>query len=184
MIRIYFQKFCMKLYSVFTQKPCIYILKKWGLKYGKKFNVQHHSSIDISHCWHIEIGNNVTLAPYAQILAHDASTYGFIGYTKIGNVIIGNNVFIGAGAIILPGCKIGNDVIIGAGSIVTKDLESGYVYAGNPAKKVCSILEYTSKINIIPKNMRYDENYHYDKISRKTKEEMKKNIGNSIGLIK
>lgn len=50
-----------------------------------------------------------------QILAHDASTKRYLGYTKIGRVLIGNNVFVGAGTIILPSVAIGNNVIIGAG---------------------------------------------------------------------
>ena len=96
---IQIQKIFMKIYNIFTQKPCIGILKKWGLTVGKNFNVQNYSSIDISHCWLISIGDNVTLAPYSQILAHDASTYNFIKYTKVSDVKIGNNVFVGAGAI-------------------------------------------------------------------------------------
>lgn len=126
---IQIQKIFMKIYNIFTQKPCIGILKKWGLTVGKNFNVQNYSSIDISHCWLISIGDNVTLAPYSQILAHDASTYNFIKYTKVSDVKIGNNVFVGAGAIILPNVKIGNNVIIGAGSVVTNDIPSNSVCA-------------------------------------------------------
>ena len=98
---IYIQKIFMKVYNIIMQKP--------------------------SHCWLISIGDNVTLAPYSQILAHDASTYNFIKYTKISDVTIGNNVFIGAGAIILPNVKIGDNVIIGAGSVVTKDIPNNSV---------------------------------------------------------
>lgn len=49
-------------------------------------------------------------------------------------IYIGNNVHIGAGAIILAGVTIGDNVVIGAGSIVTKDVESNSVVVGNPAK--------------------------------------------------
>lgn len=48
-------------------------------------------------------------------------------------------------AIVLRGVTIGNDVIIGAGSVVAKDCESGWVYAGNPAKKIISIQDYLKK---------------------------------------
>lgn len=49
-------------------------------------------------------------------------------------VHIGNNVWIGAGAIILPGVTIGDDTVIGAGSVVTKDIPSGVVAVGNPCR--------------------------------------------------
>ena len=49
-------------------------------------------------------------------------------------VRIGNNVWIGAGAVILPGITIGDDSVIGAGSIVTKDIPAGVVAVGNPCR--------------------------------------------------
>lgn len=49
---------------------------------------------------------------------------------------IGNNVWIGSGAIILPGVTIKDDAIIGAGSVVTKDVKNGCTVVGNPAKEI------------------------------------------------
>ena len=49
-------------------------------------------------------------------------------------VEIGNDVWIGGGAIICPGVTIGNGVVIGAGAVVTKDVPDNVFYAGNPAK--------------------------------------------------
>ena len=72
-------------------------LVKLGLKVGKNFSRQEKTLIDQSHCWLIwliTIGDDVTLAPRVHILAHDASTKKGIGFTKIGLVNIGNNVFI------------------------------------------------------------------------------------------
>jgi maltose O-acetyltransferase len=79
------------------------------------------------------------------ILAHDASTNNWLNYTKIGKVTIGNRVFIGNGSIILPGVTIGDDVVIGAGSVVTKDVPSGRVAIGNPAKDVGSLEEFLQR---------------------------------------
>ncbi|PRZ00811.1 maltose O-acetyltransferase [Marinilabilia salmonicolor] len=109
-------------------------LKRKGLIVGQNFHMMGGVIIDSSHCWHITIGDNVTLAPRVHILAHDASTKKPLNYTRIGKVKIGNNVFIGAGAIVLPGVYIGNDVIIGAGSVVTKDIPNNSLAAGNPCR--------------------------------------------------
>ena len=120
-------------------------LIKRGLKVGKNFHRMGGVIIDPSHCYHITIGDNVTLAPRVHILAHDSSTYIFLGKTRAANVTIGNNVFVGAGSIILPGVHIGNRVIIGAGSVVTKDIPENSVAIGNPARVVCGIDEYLAK---------------------------------------
>ena len=111
-------------------------LIKRGLKIGKNFKRMSGVIIDPSHCYHITIGDNVTLAPRVHILAHDTSTYVYFGKTRAANVTIGNDVFVGASSIILPGVHIGNRVVVGAGSIVTKDIPDDSVAAGNPAKVI------------------------------------------------
>lgn len=120
-------------------------LIKLGLKVGKDFRRNEHCIIDQSHCWLIEIGDHVTLAPRVHILAHDASMWHDCGYTKISPVHIGNNVFIGAGSIILPGVTIGDNVIIGAGSVVTHNVESDSVVVGNPAQKIKSYTDFIAE---------------------------------------
>lgn len=116
-----------------------------GLKVGSHFCKMGGVIIDPSHCFHISIGNHVTLAPRVHILAHDASTQMFLGKTKVQNVTIGNYVFVGASTTILPGVTIGDRVIIGAGSIVSKDIPSNSVAVGNPAKVICSVDDYLAK---------------------------------------
>jgi maltose O-acetyltransferase len=120
-------------------------LIRLGLKVGKNFQPQVGCIIDPSLCWLVTIGDNVTLAPRVHILAHDASTQTLLGFTKIGLVIIGDNVFIGAGSIVLPNVRIGNNVIIGAGSVVTKDIPDNSVAVGNPASVVGKTDEYIDK---------------------------------------
>ena len=107
-----------------------------GLKVGNNFKRMKDVIIDPSHCWHITIGNNVTLAARVQILAHDASTILFLNHTRVANTRIGDNVFIGAGAIVLPGVTIGNNVVVGAGSVVSRDIPNNSVALGNPARVV------------------------------------------------
>ena len=120
-------------------------LIKRGLKIGKNFKRMGGVIIDPSHCYHITIGDNVILAPRVHILAHDSSFELYTGKTRAANVMIGNDVFVGAGSIILPGVHIGSRVIIGAGSIVTKDIPANSVAAGNPARVLCDIDAYLEK---------------------------------------
>ena len=110
-----------------------------GLTVGPDFKCMEGVIIDSSHCWHITIGKNVTLAPRVHILAHDASTKVFLDYTRVSNVKIGDNVFVGAGSIILPGVTIGSNVVIGSGSVVVKNIPDNSVAVGNPAKVVKSL---------------------------------------------
>ena len=129
------------LYKLRGEVPTEKLIER-GLTVGKNFNRLGGTIIDDSHCWLITIGDNVTLAPRVHILAHDASTKNALGYTRIGLVNIGSNVFVGAESVILPGVTIGNNVVIGSGSIVAKDVEDNSVVAGNPAKKICKYDEY------------------------------------------
>lgn len=120
-------------------------LLKRGLKVGKNFKRMGGVIIDASHCYHITIGDNVVLAPRVHILAHDSSFGLYTGKTRAANVMIGNDVFVGAGSIILPGVHIGSRVIIGAGSIVTKDVPENSVAAGNPARVISTLDAYLDK---------------------------------------
>ena len=60
-------------------------------------------------------------------------------------VVIGNNVWIGSGSIILPGVSIGNNSIIGAGSVVNKNIPGNCIAVGNPAKVIKYITENDNK---------------------------------------
>lgn len=120
-------------------------LIKMGMKVGNNFKRLNGVILDPSHCWLIEIGNNVTMAPRVHILCHDASTKVHLNYTKIGKVKIGDNVFIGAGSVIMPNVIIGDNVIIGANSTVTRDIPTNVVVTGTPARVICTLEEYLSK---------------------------------------
>jgi acetyltransferase-like isoleucine patch superfamily enzyme len=64
---------------------------------------------------------------------------------KVGPIVVGNNCFIGHGAIILPNVTIGDNCIVGAGSVVCKNVPANSVCAGIPAKVICSIDAYYQK---------------------------------------
>lgn len=159
-----------------------------GLTVGKNFSRQEKVLIDQSHCWLINIGDDVTLAPRVHILAHDASTKSATGYTRIGLVNIGNNVFVGASTTILPNVTIGDNVVIGAGSVVSQDIPSNSVAVGNPAKIICTYDEYIyKKKSEMSSSPVFDESYtlRNAKFTKQMKEEMKQELmgHNGVGYV-
>lgn len=156
-----------------------------GLKLGKECHIMGECIIDPGHCWLIEIGNRVTLAPRVHILAHDASTKRMLDYTLIGKVIIGDDVFIGAGSIVLPNVTIGNKVIVGAGSVVKHSIPDNSVAVGNPAKVICTYEEYKRKREQQLANTAvFDESFTIHQISEEKKQLMKEKLSNSIGFVR
>ena len=160
-------------------------LLKMGLRVGKNFSAQHGYDLDPSHCWLITIGDDVTLAPHVQIIAHDASTCKALGYAKIGRVDIGNRVFIGAGSIILPNVTIGDDVVVGAGSVVTHSIPSNSVCGGNPARIICSMDCFLEKQMERMKNRPvYSSAYTLrENISHHKKQEQRDALVDGIGYV-
>jgi len=106
---------------------------------------KHNTHVDTLIPQYVEIGDNFISAPGSYILAHDASTFLFCGKYRVEKTTLGNNVFLGAGSIVLPGVIVGDNVIIGAGSVVTKSFGSNVVVAGNPAKVVSTVDDYIAK---------------------------------------
>lgn len=102
----------------------------------------------------IKLGNNVRLASKVTFVTHDVSHVmlnadpaleGEKFQEKIGAIEIKDNVFVGAGTTILYGVQIGSNVIIGAGSLVNRDIPSGSVVAGVPAKIIGTFDDYLAK---------------------------------------
>ena len=88
-------------------------------------------------CAPIEIGDDVQIGPAVQI--YTATHPIDPGVRRSGleaalPVRIGNNVWIGGAAVLLPGITVGDDAVIGAGSVVTRNVEAGTVVVGNPAR--------------------------------------------------
>jgi maltose O-acetyltransferase len=160
-------------------------LKQKGLVVGKNFRMHDQVIIDSSHCWHVTIGDDVTLAPRVYILAHDASTHKHLGYTKIGKVNIGNHVFIGAGSIILPGVQIGSNVVIGAGSVVAHNIPDNSVATGNPAKIIGSLEDFIArKKNEMAKYPCFGEEYTLrGNITEERKREMNEKMSERFGFV-
>lgn len=162
----------------------INLLIQRGLKLGANVEIISNFFFDPSHCFLISIGDNSTICPNVRLIAHDASSKKFIGYTKIGRIDIKENCFIGDSAIVLLNVTIGPNSIVGAGSVVTKDVPPGMVAAGNPAKVIMSVEEYLHKIRSIGKDKKvFGEDYYIEQLDDKKRNEMLKSIGDSIGFI-
>ncbi|HOW70495.1 MAG TPA: DapH/DapD/GlmU-related protein [Phycisphaerae bacterium] len=115
------------------------ILAQMDIGAGSRLSV---SNLDGMFPQLIHIGRNCIFAPTAMVLAHDASYYLFTGEYRVAPVWIGDHVFVGYGAILMPGVRVGNNVVIGAGSVVTRNVDSDSVVAGVPARVVCPLNEY------------------------------------------
>jgi acetyltransferase-like isoleucine patch superfamily enzyme len=97
----------------------------------------------------VDIGDNVTVAKGVEFITHDGSLQIFRAKEPLielfDKVTIGDNVFVGVNSVLLPGTTIQNNVIVGAGSIVKGILEENSVYAGVPAKYICSLDEFLTR---------------------------------------
>ena len=87
----------------------------------------------------IRIGNGCDIGPYVQLLTADhprerAARKAELETTR--PVTLGEDVWIGASAIILPGITIGDGAIVGAGAVVTRDVAEGATVVGNPARPI------------------------------------------------
>lgn len=122
-----------------------------GKNFYANFNLTVVDDVDIYIGDSVMIAPNVVIAtgthPICPELREKAYQYNL-------PVHIGNRVWVGAGAIILPGVTIGDDSVIGAGSVVTKDVPSGVVAVGNPCRVLRKIdakdYEYYRKDKKIP----------------------------------
>lgn len=139
---------CRYLYAVLTFKQIgevAYIARECVFKnmsrlsVGNNFSLHEFSYIDAFGG--IDIGCNVSIAHNCSILSSDhqwGDRKTPIKYNDVSSlpVVIEDDVWIGCGVRILAGSYIEKRVVVAAGAVVTGRLESGYVYAGVPAKKI------------------------------------------------
>jgi len=155
-----------------------------GLKIGNNVEIVGDYFFDPSHCFLISIGDNTTIAPNVRLIAHDASCFGFLGYTKIGKIEIKEKCFIGDSVIVLPNVKIGPNSIVGSGSVVTKDVPPNSIAVGNPAKVIATVDEYLDKIKTMSSNKKiFDTDYYIEQLNEVKRQEILDSVSDGIGFI-
>lgn len=126
---------------------------KWlGVSVGKNCRILTNKFG--SEPWLITIGDNVTVSFDVVFINHDG--VGWLLRDAVGRrykyskIKVGNNCFIGAHSIILPGVSIGNNCVVGAGSVLTKSVPDGCVVAGNPARYITTYDELMARVKLWP----------------------------------
>ena len=134
------------LSELFGTPSNVYITPPFFCDYGSNIqlgeNVYFNYNCVILDVAKVTIGNNVLFGPAVQV--YTASHPMAAGERRSGQefakpINIGNDVWLGGGAIICPGVTIGDESVIGAGSVVVRDIPAGVVAAGNPCRVIRKI---------------------------------------------
>src|SRR5207248_6322968 len=107
-----------------------YFIRVWGMDIGEGTVISLSAKLDKTNPQGIHIGKYTVVTFGAAILTHDYVN------NRDGDVRIGDNCFVGAHSIILPGVTIGDSCIVAAASVVARDVPPGSMVAGNPARVV------------------------------------------------
>lgn len=125
----------------FLYKRIFYTPQQYAQKIGVKFgeNCWIRTRYFGSEPYLITLGNHVQVTDGVKFFTHGGAWIFREKYPNIdffGKIVIGNNVYIGNNALIMPGVTIGNNVIIAAGAVVTKSFGDDVIIGGNPAKEI------------------------------------------------
>ena len=114
--------------------------------YGQNIHIGDHVYLNvlctILDCNEVHIGHHVMIGPAVQIYtaAHHLQAETRIqGWEVAQPIVIEDNVWLGGGAILLPGVTIGRNAVVGAGSVVPRSVPANAVVAGNPARVIREI---------------------------------------------
>lgn len=104
------------------------------------------------------IGKNVWITDGCRLLCHDASVIMLnirdaSHLDRVAPISLGDHVFLGNRTTILPGVTVGSHVIVGAGSVVTRDIPDGEVWAGNPARRICTTQSYRERLRAATRDL-------------------------------
>ena len=114
--------------------------------YGQNIYIGDHVYLNvlctILDCNEVHIGHHVMIGPAVQIYTTDhllQAEARIQGLEKTKPIVIEDNVWLGGGAILLPGVKIGRNAVVGAGAVVSRSVLPNTVVAGNPAREIRKI---------------------------------------------
>ena len=105
----------------------------------------------------IHFGSNIEIGPGVRIISSNHQEDDYSISKKSEPIYIGNNVWLGSNAIILPEVTIGDNVVIGAGSVVTKNIPSNSIAVGNPCRVIKHKKPYNVEISSIILNRKYEQ---------------------------
>ncbi len=131
-------------------KAYIEICKQRGMKVGKDVIFIEAPAFG-SEPYLIEIGDRTKITAGCTFINHDGAMYTIRSMDKykdarnFGRIKVGKNCFIGNNCTLLPGSQMGDHCILGAGSVLNSSMPSNSVFAGVPAKFICTIEEYGDK---------------------------------------
>lgn len=157
------------IYRLGSNKKRIEILRKMGAAIGEDCLIAGNVSFG-SEPYLIKIGDNVKLTNGVTLVTHEGGVYVLRKYKNLpkadlfGRIEIGDNVFIGNRATIMPNVRIGSNCIIGYGSIVTENVPDNSVVVGVPGRRIRSIDEFYEKVknNLVDtKEMKWEEKKKY-----------------------
>ena len=138
-------------YQIFIDKIRLKIGIEKGLKVGKNVRFVEVPNFG-TEPFLIEIGDETTFSNNIRFVNHDGGQNALHFFDKykdvrtFGRIKIGKQCLIGADCTIMPGVSMEDNCVLGAGSILTSSMPKGSVYAGIPAKFICTIEEYGEKL--------------------------------------
>ena len=113
--------------------PPVHIFFPCHMRFGERLFINHGLTAMASGG--ISLGDDCFIGPNVSLLT-DNHVFGELNLLHPKRIIIGSRVWIGAGALVLPGVTVGDEACVGAGAVVTHDVEPRTVVAGNPARVI------------------------------------------------